>query len=124
MPKSHERILRRIIRRFGNFPTTTYSNRISNDANVRITYEERSGRVFNLKIKRAPNLSDVSPYVGVRLQIYGRVTGALATHHYHIYGIKGLFFFSYVQNHRCNSLMHCLRGKISLHVSIMNCDMQ
>ena len=25
----------------------------------------------------APNLSDVSPYVGVRWQIYGRVTGAL-----------------------------------------------
>ena len=25
-----------------------YSNRISNDANVRISYEERSGRVLNL----------------------------------------------------------------------------
>ena len=48
MPESHERILRRIIRRFGNFPTRTYSNRISNDVNVRITYEERSGRVLNL----------------------------------------------------------------------------
>ena len=45
MPESHERILRRIIRRFGIFPTRTCSNRISNDANVRITYEERSGRV-------------------------------------------------------------------------------
>ena len=33
--------------------------------------------VFLTWIKRAPNLSDVSPYVGVRLQIYGRVTGAL-----------------------------------------------
>ena len=30
MPESHERILRRIIRRFGSFPTRTYSNRISN----------------------------------------------------------------------------------------------
>ena len=68
IPESHERILRRIIRRFGSFPTRTYSNRISNDANVRISYEERSGR--------APNLSDVSPYIGVRWQIYGRVTGA------------------------------------------------
>ena len=48
MPVSHERILRRIIRRFGSFPTRTYSNRISNDAHVRIAYEERSGRVFNL----------------------------------------------------------------------------
>ena len=48
MLESHERILRRIIRRFGSFPTRTYSNRISNDANVRITYEERSGRVLNL----------------------------------------------------------------------------
>ena len=76
MPELHERILRRIIRRFGSFPTRTYSNRISNDANVRITYEERSGRVLNLK-KRTPNLSDVSPYVGVRWQICGRVTGAL-----------------------------------------------
>ena len=48
MLESHERILRRIIRRFGSFPTRTYSNRIFNDANVRITYEERSGRVLNL----------------------------------------------------------------------------
>ena len=48
MPESHERILRRIIRRFGSFPTRTYSNRISNAVNVRITYEERSGRVLNL----------------------------------------------------------------------------
>ena len=48
MPESHDRILRRIIRRFGSFPTRTYSNRISNDANVRRTYEERSGRVLNL----------------------------------------------------------------------------
>ena len=48
MPESYERILRRIIRRFGSFPTMTYSNRISNDANVCITYEERSGRVLNL----------------------------------------------------------------------------
>ena len=48
MPESHERILRRIIRRFGSFPTRTYSNRISNDANGRITYGERSGRVLNL----------------------------------------------------------------------------
>ena len=48
MPESHERILRRIIRRFGSFPTRTYSKRISDDANVRITYEERSGRVLNL----------------------------------------------------------------------------
>ena len=47
MPESHERILRRIIRRFGSFPTRTYSNRISNDVNVRITYEE-PGRVLNL----------------------------------------------------------------------------
>ena len=47
MPKSHERILRRIIRRFGIFPTMTYLKRISNDANVRITYEEHSGRVLN-----------------------------------------------------------------------------
>ena len=47
MPESHERILRRIIRRFGSFSTRTYSNNISNDANVRITYEERSGRVLN-----------------------------------------------------------------------------
>ena len=75
MPDSHERILRRIIRRFGSFPTRTYSNRISNDANVRITYEDRSRRDLNLK-KRAPNLSDVSPYVGVRWQIYGLVTWA------------------------------------------------
>ena len=77
MPESHERILRRIIRRFGSFPTRTYSNRISNDANVRITYEERSGRV--LYLNKTPNLSDVSPYVGVRWQIYGRVTGALGS---------------------------------------------
>ena len=48
MLESHERILRRIIRRFVNFPTRTYSNRISSDANVHITYEERSGRVLNL----------------------------------------------------------------------------
>ena len=48
IPESHERILRRIIRRFGSFPTRTYSNRSSNDANVRITYEERSERVLNL----------------------------------------------------------------------------
>ena len=77
MPESRERILRRIIRRFGSFPTRTYSNRISNDANVRITYEERSGRVLNLN--KTPNLSDVSPYVGVRWQIHGRVTGALGS---------------------------------------------
>ena len=48
MPESDDRILRRDIRRFGSFPTRTYSNRISNDANVCITYEERSGRVLNL----------------------------------------------------------------------------
>ena len=48
MPESHERILRRIIRRFGSFPTTTYSNRIPSDVNVHITYEKRSGRVLNL----------------------------------------------------------------------------
>ena len=48
LPEKHERILRRIIRRFGGFPTRTYSNRISNDVNVRITYEECSGRVLNL----------------------------------------------------------------------------
>ena len=48
MPESHERILRRIIRRFGSFPTTTYSNRIPSNVNVRITYDERSGRVLNL----------------------------------------------------------------------------
>ena len=30
------------------FPTRTYSNHISNDAKVRTTYEERSGRVLNL----------------------------------------------------------------------------
>ena len=50
MPESHERIIRiiRKIRRFVIFPTMTYSNRISNDSNVRITYEERSGRVLNL----------------------------------------------------------------------------
>ena len=48
MPESHERILRRIIRRFGSFPTTTYSNRIHSDVNVHITYEKRSGRVLNL----------------------------------------------------------------------------
>ena len=47
MPESHERILRRIIRRFGNFPTRTYSKPISDDANVCIAYEERSGRVLN-----------------------------------------------------------------------------
>ena len=44
----HERILRRIIRRFGSFSTRTYSNRISNAVDVRIIYEERSGRVLNL----------------------------------------------------------------------------
>ena len=48
MPESHERILRRLIGRFGSFPTRTYSNRIPNDVNVHITYEERSGRVLNL----------------------------------------------------------------------------
>ena len=48
MPESHERILRRIIRRFGSFLTRTYSNRISNDANVCKTYEESSERVLNL----------------------------------------------------------------------------
>ena len=48
LPEKHERILRSIIRRFGGFPTRTYSNRISNDVNVRITYEECSGRVLNL----------------------------------------------------------------------------
>ena len=47
MVQSHERILRRIIRRFGNFPTTTYSNRIPSDVNVCITNEERWGRVLN-----------------------------------------------------------------------------
>ena len=76
MPESHERILRRIIRRFGSFPTRTYLNRISNDANVRITYEERSGRVLNLN-KTCAQLIRRVPYVGVRWQIYGRVTGAL-----------------------------------------------
>ena len=60
MPESHERILRRIIRRFGSFPSRKYSNRISNDVNVRRTYEERSGRVLNLNktcallIRRVP----------------------------------------------------------------------
>ena len=60
MPESHERILRRIIRRFGSFPTRTYSNSISNDVNVRITYEEHSGRVLKLNktcallIRRVP----------------------------------------------------------------------
>ena len=49
MPESHERNLRRMIRRFGSFSTRTYSNRISNDANVRITYEERSERILNNK---------------------------------------------------------------------------
>ena len=68
MPESHERILQRIIRRFGSFPTMKYSNSISDDANVRIIYEER-----------APDLSDVSPYGGVRWQIHGRVTGAPIT---------------------------------------------
>ena len=48
MPESNERILRRINRRFGSFPTRTYPIRISNDANDRITYVERSGRVLNL----------------------------------------------------------------------------
>ena len=48
MPESHERTLRRIIRRFGNFPTTTYSNRISSDVNVYITYGRRSECVLNL----------------------------------------------------------------------------
>ena len=48
MPESHERILRRVIRRFVSFLTRTFSNRISNDANVRITYEKRSGRVLSL----------------------------------------------------------------------------
>ena len=48
MPESHERILRRIIRRFGSFPTTTYSYRIPSDVNVHITYGERSGRVLDL----------------------------------------------------------------------------
>ena len=48
MPGSHERILRRIIRRFGSFPTTTYSNPIPSDVNAHITYEKRSGRVLNL----------------------------------------------------------------------------
>ena len=48
MPESHERILRRVIRRYGGFPTRTYSNRISNDVNVRLTYEKRSGRVLSL----------------------------------------------------------------------------
>ena len=71
MPESHERILRRIIRRFGSFPTGTYSNLISNDANVRITYEERSGVVLTY-LKRAPNLSDVSPYVGVGVGVFAR----------------------------------------------------
>ena len=60
MPVSHERVLRRIIRRIGSFPTRTYSNRISNDANVRMIHEERSGRVLNLNktfgslIRRVP----------------------------------------------------------------------
>ena len=60
MPESHERILRRIIRRFDSIPTNTYSNGISNDVNVRITYEERPGRVLNLNktcaklIRRVP----------------------------------------------------------------------
>ena len=60
MLESHERILRRIIRRFGSIPNRTYSNRISNDVNVRITYEDRSGRVLNLNktcalfIRRVP----------------------------------------------------------------------
>ena len=48
MLESHERVLRRIIRRFCSFQTTTYSNRIHSDVNVHITYEERSGRVHNL----------------------------------------------------------------------------
>ena len=60
MPESHERILRRIIRRFGSFQTRTYSNRISNDANVYITYEERSERVLNLNKTYAKLIRRVS----------------------------------------------------------------
>ena len=53
MPESHERILRRIIRRFGSLPTTAYSNRIPSDVNV---HEERLWRVLNLnKARRRPS---------------------------------------------------------------------
>ena len=48
MAESHGRILRRITGRLGSFLTTTYSNRIPSDVNVRITYEELSGRALNL----------------------------------------------------------------------------
>ena len=51
MAESHERIF--VIRRFGSFQTRTYSNRISNDANVSKTDEERSGPVLNLNKTRA-----------------------------------------------------------------------
>ena len=106
MPESHERILRRIIRRFGSFPTRTYSNRISNDANVRITYEESSGRVLNFK-KRAPNLSDVSPYVGERWQIYGRVTGALYIQNAYI----TLFYSISIPVRRCSAVPLILNAR-------------
>ena len=51
-------------RRFASFPTTTYSNRIHCDVNVRITYDELSGHALNFKYTKHPlNLPDMSPYV-------------------------------------------------------------
>ena len=48
MAQSHERIFRRIFRRFGSFPRKTYSNRILSDVNILITYEELPERTFYL----------------------------------------------------------------------------
>ena len=50
MTQSHERILRRITRRFGNFPIKTYSNRNPSGVDVFDTYTEVSER--NLKAKK------------------------------------------------------------------------
>ena len=50
-----------------------YSSRILGDVNVLITYQN----VLLTYTKRAFNLFDVSPYVGVRWKTYARVTPAL-----------------------------------------------
>ena len=57
------------------FQSKTYSYRIPSDENVLNTYGELSERAFNLG-KRARNLTDVFPYVGVHWQTYGCVTAA------------------------------------------------
>ena len=48
MAQSYELIFRRITRRFGSFPTKTYSNRILSYVNVLITEGELQGRALEV----------------------------------------------------------------------------